>query len=319
MEPSQQPTHSNVGSPVYFPTITEPVELSGVQWRPLDASMSVESLRSARRADELSPAHPIIASIRAEAICPPEASGVAMRWWRSWLILKCQCGSLHAIQKMEVRKAIRRGQALYCTRACMEKAFTGAHRTRFCKCGAYIPLNRKAACSDACLPPRRTLRQRTCGQCGTLFQPPTSRTQYCTRACANKAHSQRMIGRGNSHFKTGVSYGRWFRSMRPLILQRDNHRCAVCGENPTIQYTRGSKLVIRSALVIHHIDENVTDNRPGNLIALCFSCHVTHHKSNLTPWPWFSTEAMKRSRSMTSRWQERVTSLLTAYSSTIVY
>ena len=71
-----------------------------------------------------------------------------------------------------------------------------------------------------------------------------------------------MIGKGNSHYKTGTSYANWFRSMRPLILDRDHHQCRVCLSSPTLSYLWRGRPVTRSALVIHHIDEDVTNNRP---------------------------------------------------------
>lgn len=302
--------------PGYLPTITPPAELSGVTWKPLDASQAAESLRSPRLAVEFSPAHPITASIRAEAMCPPGISGWERRSLRSWLIVECRCGSRRATQKQELRKAVQRSQNLYCSPACLAEGLGQANRTRFCACGTPIPRNRAKTCSPACTVAQRNHPTRTCPQCATEFRPRSSRTTYCSRACANAGHSARMIGRGNSHYKTGTSYARWFRSMRPLILERDGHRCVACSEAPTMAYARKGWPVTRSALVIHHINEDVTNNLPENLITLCQACHMTHHKSRQTPFPWFATEATRRSTSMTSRWRARTTSLATAYSST---
>lgn len=316
MARSAPPKHSNAESPAYLPTITVPDVLSGATWKPLDASQAAESLKSSRQQVDASPAHLIIASIRAEAMCPPEASGMVTRLLRSWLIVECRCGSRRAVQKMDIRKAIRRGQWLYCSPACMAETFSGAQKTRFCACGAYIPLSRRSTCSDVCAKAQRSHPIRMCPQCSGAFRPKSSRTMYCSRSCANLAHSRRMIGRGNSHFKTGTSYSHWFRSMRPLILQRDHMECVVCAASPTLTFARAGKTVQRSALVIHHIDEDVRNNRPENLITLCLTCHTVHHKSKKTPYPWFANEAKKRSRSMTSKWTARATSLVTAYSST---
>lgn len=125
-----------------------------------------------------------------------------------------------------------------------------------------------------------------------------------------------MIGKGNSHFKTGTSYAKWFRSMRPMILERDGRVCAVCQQAPTTSYVRNGATVKRSGLVVHHINELPWDNRAENLITLCHDCHMTHHKSRVTPFDWFGQAATDRSRSMTSKWKARVTSLREAYSST---
>ena len=290
MAASPQQTRSPEESSTFSPTIIAPDGLSGVEWKPLDASQAAASLKSSRRQDEFSPAHRIIASIRAEAMLPLGISGVEMRWWRSWVLVECPCGTLRAIQKMDVRKAIRRGQNLYCSTTCATAGIATSLRKNHCPtCGGPVPRSRKRTCSDACLQELReqSSPSRTCEQCGNEFRPKSSRTTYCSRDCANAAHSRRMIGRGNSHYKQGKSYAKWFRTMRPLILERDGNRCSVCAASPVLTFLRSGKTVTRSALVIHHINEDVRDNRPQNLITLCVPCHAVHHKSSTTPWPWF--------------------------------
>ena len=110
----------------------------------------------------------------------------------------------------------------------------------------------------------------------------------------------RMIGAGNSHYKTGTSYAEWFRRMRPLIRERDKV-CRVC---------------LQPGRVVHHINYQPPDCRPENLILLCASCHIVHHKSKRTPFPWFASYAENATLSMTSRWEATVTSLQARFSST---
>jgi hypothetical protein len=59
------------------------------------------------------------------------------------------------------------------------------------------------------------------------------------------------------------------------------------------------------------------NNHPYNLISLCKSCHLTHHKSAQTPWLWFGIYAQVESLCMTSKWKERTTSLLMDFKSII--
>lgn len=140
---------------------------------------------------------------------------------------------------------------------------------------------------------------------------------YCDRACANVAHSKRMVGEGNSHYKSGSSYAEWFRQMRPLILERDERQCRVCGEPDQMVSTgRGDGFQWKSLLVVHHLNEQPQDNRPENLITLCGPCHMTHHKSATTPFPWFASYAARATLYMTSRWRATATSLQVKYSST---
>lgn len=303
----------------YWPTITLPAELSGAEWKPLDASSAATSLKSARKTDEYSPAHPIIASIRAEAICPPEAFKYEIRWWRQWMLIECQCGTVHPMGKADIRKAITRGQNLYCTKTCMSQALSAEFQIHFCpECANPVPKSRNLTCSDECLIIHRAKKHRkiSCPQCGTDFRPVSHLTQYCGKECADRAHSSRMIGQGNSNYKDGTSYAKWFRSMRPLILERDNSQCVACQESPTITFVRNGETVTKSGLVVHHIDEDTRNNRAENLITLCHDCHMTHHKSHQTPFPWLPEMAAARSTSMTSRWKARVTSLQTDYLST---
>lgn len=123
-----------------------------------------------------------------------------------------------------------------------------------------------------------------------------------------------MIGAKNSKYKDGRSYAAGFRLMRPLIMERDGRRCVACkaAESFDTIIWKG-KEVKRSTFAIHHINEDVADNRPQNLVTLCKGCHATHHKSDTTPWPWFGQYAEEKSASMTSKWQERVTFLLKRY------
>ncbi|WP_368656285.1 HNH endonuclease [Streptomyces viridosporus] len=69
-------------------------------------------------------------------------------------------------------------------------------------------------------------------------------------------------------------------------------------------------------MIVHHLDEDPANNRVENLILLCYTCHAVHHKSAVTPYPWFAEYTRRASESMTSKWKATATSLLTVYSST---
>ena len=97
-----------------------------------------------------------------------------------------------------------------------------------------------------------------------------------------------MRGSGNSHYKTGTSYASWFREMRPIVRERDRHACATCGK------TDGK-------LIVHHIDHVPWHNEVMNLITLCETCHMVHHKSNVTPFPWLGRLTHVRSLKMPDR------------------
>lgn len=214
------------------------------------------------------------------------------------------CGEKFNKLRAEYEKQLIRGHRFfYCTHAHSVAHYSEKYHHQCSRCHRPALTARKF-CSPECrqTTAREAKRRINCGQCGESFIPRTNRSTYCSQLCKNLGHSIRMRGLGNSHFKTGTSYAKLFRKMRLLIFERDGNRCVTCSGT--------------SHLVGHHIDENPINNIPINLITLCRSCHIVHHKSKVTPWPWFAIYAQVESLCMISKWKERTTSLLMAYSST---
>jgi 5-methylcytosine-specific restriction endonuclease McrA len=61
-----------------------------------------------------------------------------------------------------------------------------------------------------------------------------------------------------------------WKDIRKCVLHRANHKCELCdAKNYNPHWKTGSKVV----LTIHHIDFDVKNNKPYNLIALCQRCH----------------------------------------------
>ncbi len=224
----------------------------------------------------------------------------------------------------EHAKKLRRGGRHFCSKACASASL----RTAGPPCArCEKPVGRKRGgvkfcgpeCQAADLAEQRAKRMRFCPRCGVEFLPKSTRTAYCTRACADLAHAARMVGLGNSHYRDGRSYAEWFKRMRPLIFVRDGNVCRACKTpDVPIHYMRKGKPTQRSGLVVHHIDERPWNNIPENLILLCKTHHAVHHKSAQTPFPWFGCYAVKSTMSMTSRWKETATSLQETYSYTTV-
>ena len=238
-----------------------------------------------------------------------------------------QCGSQYQIMRAELAKKQRRGQVnMFCSKRC-QGDFMRIQRARRCRgCSVPMPGERmKKYCSLGC---RQTgirseinsvvPEKSECPQCRLPFRPATSRQRYCQKECANAAHSTRMRGAGNSNFKDGQSYALWFRTMRPLILERDGG-CVMCGKtNAVIKFVRLGKPGERSAMSIHHVDQNPANNSYLNLVVLCQHCHMSHHKGGQIESSTFASYAANASASMTSKWHETVTSLQTKFSSTTV-
>ena len=177
---------------------------------------------------------------------------------------------------------IKRGyKNSYCTKECSCKANAEKQRTKTCPiCGEFVPRGRKY-CSDECkkigLKNARELKNIICPICKKEFRPHSHRTVYCSMECKNKAHSLRMKGKGNSYYKDGTSYTKEFQDIKPLIKERDNYTCQICGEKEhPMKHQRYGEI---TNLRVHHIDEDITNNLESNLITLCQVCHMRLHKT----------------------------------------
>lgn len=72
-----------------------------------------------------------------------------------------------------------------------------------------------------------------------------------------------------------VSYPKeWTRNLRAFVRKRDGHKCKICAK--TLEEEGKS-------LSVHHIDYDVNNCKPSNLISLCTSCHV---KTNTNREAW---------------------------------
>ncbi len=236
---------------------------------------------------------------RSARYCSPEC-----RRQSALVAVTCsQCAATFEMERGEDQKRTRRGQtARLCSPGCLAAWLSAQNTTSRCaQCEIPFSAKGRKYCSPACRAAGRPAKRRKpCTQCGVVFTYSSTRTVYCSRECANDAHALRMIGAGNSHFKTGTSYAEWFRRMRPLIRERDKV-CRAC---------------LNPGRIVHHINQQPWDNWPENLILLCSTCHAVHHKSKRTPFPWFASYAENATRSMTSRWKATATSLQVRFSST---
>ena len=68
-------------------------------------------------------------------------------------------------------------------------------------------------------------------------------------------------------------------SIRKEILERDRHRCRICGQDN-----------VETKLHVHHIDYDRRHNETSNLVTLCMTCHSALHAEGYQPfehpdWP----------------------------------
>lgn len=149
--------------------------------------------------------------------------------------------------------------------------------------------NRYAArrtCSYECMIQARAAARRaryskskTCPICGQVFTRHDNETPSSfetRRACGQECGiALSLRTRSESTIQWSPYPPVFNKALKERIRARDNHRCQLCG-------SKGG----RRKLAVHHINYNKQDCTPGNLIALCQSCHS---KTNFDREFWFIT------------------------------
>lgn len=192
----------------------------------------------------------------------------------------------HAVRKQAARGCVD----AYCSAKCTRAHHAIKNAPRCVSCARPMPGRRgRLYCSRECKPVHRTLEDRACEHCKVKFRPKSHQAVCCSRQCADALHALRMGGRQNPNFKHGKSYSKAYNVASVAARQRDLHRCRACGvAEQRIPQMNGGRMVLTSTLVVHHHNEDTTDNRLENLSTICKACHQVHHKSKPTPFPWLA-------------------------------
>lgn len=133
--------------------------------------------------------------------------------------------------------------------------------------------NKGIVCSNKCVAALSAMRAkeiRYCTVCNEEFVINKGMlNKYCSRECADLAHSFLMRGEGNTNYVDGNSHRRhpheFNNKLKKVIRLRDNYTCQICGVIEEVDYYR--------ALDVHHADYDKTNNEESNLISLCKKCH----------------------------------------------
>ncbi len=94
-------------------------------------------------------------------------------------------------------------------------------------------------------------------------------------AARRKAQNDKDPFNMGGHIYHGKTYSPFWHKIRKLICQRDQHTCQECG----VSISDGKRINV------HHIDYDITNNNPDNLISLCSSCHT---KTNFNRIDWIN-------------------------------
>lgn len=113
------------------------------------------------------------------------------------------------------------------------------------------------------------------------------------RKLAQLAVSRRKRGKKSIKLNRGKEYHPNWIEIRKVIYERDGWTCQECGKRC---HGNGTKDKIQC----HHVDYNIKNNNPKNLITLCASCHC---KTNFKKQNWikYYKLIMERKRKL---WQE---------------
>lgn len=111
------------------------------------------------------------------------------------------------------------------------------------------------------------MEEKYCKNCGKLLElkimpngikespSQLKRRKFCHRKCMSEYYSKNNSKAGD------VS---WYVAHERARRIHKNRVCEICGSTKNID--------------IHHKDENIQNNEPDNLMALCRSCHMKKHR-----------------------------------------
>jgi len=138
-----------------------------------------------------------------------------------------------------------------------------------------------------------------CGEIDMRKPSEVDSSRFCSQDCMLEWRSQELVGENHPRYKeenVETYYGPNFPEQRLKALERDDHRCQVCGKSNE-QNIRETT----SGLNCHHIrkfrecDGYRKANHLRNLVMLCSECHqyVENNQITVPSAGWHRQEAVK--------------------------
>ena len=118
--------------------------------------------------------------------------------------------------------------------------------------------------------------EKECPICGKVFTVPmydAERRKTCSWKCRNEFWSRtgKQAGPNNPHWLGGIDdrRGEYWEEGRRKALERDRHRCAMCGST-----SEERRIDVHHVIPYRCFDNDKDANHPDNLICLCLKCHM---------------------------------------------
>jgi hypothetical protein len=113
---------------------------------------------------------------------------------------------------------------------------------------------------------RNSPREKDCLECGN---PLNYQAKFCSRTCSGAFKRARLIESWFLGSYTGSdANGLLSGTIRTYLIKEAGDKCTQCGwgtKNPHID---------KVILTVDHIDGDWRNNRPENLVVLCYNCHT---------------------------------------------
>lgn len=147
---------------------------------------------------------------------------------------------------------VKAGRGVYCSRECRGQGLSARYtgRTGLQRFGPDNPNWRGVRVA------------RACPVCGDVF---ATANKTCSIACGHALQARSVTVVGNGNWKGAKTW--LLRHYRDIVLKADS-RCQDCG--------------CGGELLVHHVNEDRTDNNLSNLRVLCSSCHQHTHRVTST-------------------------------------
>jgi mannose-6-phosphate isomerase-like protein (cupin superfamily) len=197
------------------------------------------------------------------------------------LTIDCQCcgknfsvpyGERHRMycDRLCQLKSIEKEKLLIKTSICLEckEEFNHYSERKYCSitCSASASSRLRIGENNPAFLSDQEKEKGNCPRCNKIFSYTRTNLHkdqkriYCSLNCSKNGDNRENIIKSNK-----PTYPREFRKIKPIIKNRDGHKCIMCDSNDNLE--------------VHHINYDKQDCGDSNLVTLCKRCHtLTHHE-----------------------------------------